>query len=177
MKPFQTDKLPRYWDAYIRIAAELGPYARVCEVGVGPTGGSGDMFTALFPLGQVVGVDRNSPPAVWAENVRVVIAEQDAAILPELLKGEFDLIVDDASHVGQKTLNTFNLLFPMVKRGGYYVIEDWQCDVWAGQWGEAWNQGLYEVVREMIRLLTPGPDSPVDSVEYRCGLCIVHRRA
>ena len=40
---------------------------------------------------------------------------------PEL---EFDIIVDDASHWEEHQLATLSHLFPLVKPGGYYVIED-----------------------------------------------------
>lgn len=36
-----------------------------------------------------------------------------------------DLIVDDASHLYEQTRATFNMLFPLVRAGGTYVIEDW----------------------------------------------------
>lgn len=36
-----------------------------------------------------------------------------------------DLVVDDASHLFAQTKATFEMLFPLVKPGGKYVIEDW----------------------------------------------------
>jgi hypothetical protein len=38
--------------------------------------------------------------------------------------GDFDLIIDDGCHntIAQQT--TFGFLFPYVKNGGYYIIED-----------------------------------------------------
>lgn len=36
-----------------------------------------------------------------------------------------DLIVDDASHLYEQTKATFSMLFPLVKKGGHYIIEDW----------------------------------------------------
>ena len=56
---FATDKVQHgYLPAYLRIAAELGPAARVCEIGV-QHGHGLDMFQALFPDGLVAGVDAN----------------------------------------------------------------------------------------------------------------------
>lgn len=39
--------------------------------------------------------------------------------------GGIDLVIDDASHLYDQTKATFESLFPLVSRGGNYVIEDW----------------------------------------------------
>ena len=36
----------------------------------------------------------------------------------------FDLIIDDASHINSEVIETFKILFPYVRPGGLYVIED-----------------------------------------------------
>ena len=36
----------------------------------------------------------------------------------------FDIIIDDGSHWGQHQLETLKNLFPLLKNGGFYVIED-----------------------------------------------------
>ena len=40
-----------------------------------------------------------------------------------------DMVVDDASHLLIPTLVSFNLLFPLLRAGGLYVIEDWSCQI------------------------------------------------
>jgi 8-demethyl-8-(2-methoxy-alpha-L-rhamnosyl)tetracenomycin-C 3'-O-methyltransferase len=37
---------------------------------------------------------------------------------------DFDLIIDDASHVSSLTIRSFEILWPMLKPGGLYVVED-----------------------------------------------------
>jgi len=37
----------------------------------------------------------------------------------------FDLIIDDASHIGHAAAASYAALFPRLKSGGLYVIEDW----------------------------------------------------
>lgn len=47
-------------------------------------------------------------------------------IVAQEFKGEkIDLVIDDASHFLDETRNSFNVLFPHVRPGGAYVIEDW----------------------------------------------------
>ena len=36
-----------------------------------------------------------------------------------------DLVIDDASHYLEETTQSFNALFPLLRDGGVYVIEDW----------------------------------------------------
>lgn len=39
--------------------------------------------------------------------------------------GTLDLVVDDASHLYQQTRTSFATLFPRLRPGGLYIIEDW----------------------------------------------------
>src|SRR2546427_575258 len=46
-------------------------------------------------------------------------------IVPNELADELDLVVDDASHTYEQTKASFEILFPLLKPGGIYAIEDW----------------------------------------------------
>lgn len=186
-----TDKVEPhgYFSSYLKLAAELGPYARVCEIGVAG-GGSLEMFQQLFPLGTVCGVDVTAEGTLidqehgtrthWPEGTIPVISEQTAADLPTRLwaiHGQWDLIVDDASHEGPATTRTFELLWPLVRPGGYYVIEDWngafQNDRQPGS-PYVWGPGILAAVQELLRLLSDR-DAECDEIVYRYGLAIVHK--
>lgn len=39
-----------------------------------------------------------------------------------------DLVIDDASHRYHETLASFEVLFPRLRPGGWYIIEDWAAD-------------------------------------------------
>ena len=47
--------------------------------------------------------------------------------------GAIDLVIDDASHVYDPTVASFEVLFPMVRPGGLYIIEDWTSEDWLAQ--------------------------------------------
>lgn len=148
MTRFRTNKeYPHgYLPDYERIAAELGPRATVCEIGVWH-GESLEMWQELFPQGTVVGVDID-PGMTWPRGTGRVVMSQDDPALPQAVQLAvsgargydladpcyLDLVVDDASHIGKATQATFWLLWPMVARGGYYVIEDWTTALDLGQW-------------------------------------------
>jgi len=46
----------------------------------------------------------------------------------------FDIIIDDASHSYSLSMASFNGLFPHLRPGGVYVIEDWGWAHWNGPW-------------------------------------------
>jgi hypothetical protein len=166
---FATDKIEplRYFTTYLKIAADLGPRASICEIGVWQ-GESLRMWKAVFPLATVCGVDYQTQDRVWPEGTIQVISAQDNPALPGLLKEAgvtpLDLIVDDASHQPAQTARTFELLWPLVAPGGYYVIED----TW-------FNQAFAESVTSLSRLLD-GRDGECDFVHFRWGLAIAHKR-
>jgi Methyltransferase domain len=76
-----------------------------------------DEFVATRHLGQVVstyyGVDQADRQAL------IEIVERD------LGGGGIDLVIDDCSHDYDLTVASFDVLFPRVRPGGWYLIEDW----------------------------------------------------
>lgn len=46
-------------------------------------------------------------------------------IIAEDFGGELDLVIDDASHYYEETRASFLSIYPQVRPGGLYVIEDW----------------------------------------------------
>ncbi len=50
---------------------------------------------------------------------------------------DFDIIVDDGSHINKHVITTFNILFPLLNHGGLYVIEDTQTLYWPALGGSS----------------------------------------
>ncbi|MSO86850.1 MAG: class I SAM-dependent methyltransferase [Acidimicrobiia bacterium] len=66
------------------------------------------------------------------------VNQSDVVALDTIVQREFDghpidLIIDDASHLLAETKASFNRLFPHLRPGGLYVIEDWAWSV--NPWG------------------------------------------
>jgi hypothetical protein len=182
---FTTDKVTPhgYLPDYLRLAASLGPAAVVCEVGV-QDGDSLVMWQHLFPHSPaIIGVD-NNPDATWPEDTARIVAEQDDPGLGNLVRratrGGCDLIVDDASHLGPLTAATYASLWPLVRPGGYYVIEDW-ADPWVSPSQLRWPQidrrwAGHELVDYVPSLITALKDG-AQAVTYTWqGLVIIQRR-
>ena len=59
-------------------------------------------------------------------------------MIPDLMKriikenniDKFDIIIDDCSHIGTLTCDSFHLFFPHLVKGGLYVVEDWGTGYW-----------------------------------------------
>jgi hypothetical protein len=148
----------------------------VCELGV-DRGGSLEMWQALFPDGAVVGVDHDRA-ARWPAGTHRVVADQDDPDLPRRLAGispRYDLIVDDASHQGALSRQTFQLLWPLVAPGRWYVIEDWQVGFDNVGW-DVFDASMVDLARSLLSHLDT-PDGGVASISYRFGMILLERRA
>jgi hypothetical protein len=51
--------------------------------------------------------------------------------------GEIDVIIDDGSHFSPHVIQSFNVLFPRLKAGGVYVVEDIATSYWEDYMGSA----------------------------------------
>jgi len=89
------------------------------------------MWRDGLPRATIVGVDLEPPTIDLGPRVHMLRGDQaDAALLKDARERfapeGFDLIVDDASHVGVLAARSLQALFEdHLKPGGYYVIEDW----------------------------------------------------
>ncbi len=95
--------------------------------------------------------------------------QSDTPRINEIIKSEFsgqdlDLIVDDASHLYPETRESFQTLFPALRPGGIYIIEDWGWAHWAGdiwQKSEAFPgdaPSLTNILIEIAMLCASRPD-------------------
>src|SRR5208282_497444 len=128
---YDTDKIRgRYLERYDPI---LQPWVdkrvKLLEMGV-HKGGSLLLWRDYFPLGTIVGIDINLPKEFSpGERIQVFEGSQaDLRFLSEVANRVapegFDIIIDDASHIGELTRIAFWHLFDNhLKPGGLYVIE------------------------------------------------------
>jgi hypothetical protein len=67
----------------------------------------------------------------------------DESFLGKVLEetGPLDIIIDDGSHINRDVLTSFHYLFPGLRTGGFYVIEDLQTAYWPGYGGSSDDLG------------------------------------
>jgi len=174
---------------YESLGRKIGPQGHVLELGV-REGTSLLLWQELFPGGLVAGVDNDAEgTACWpAGTVEIRLGQDD----PEMLRlaGEaspegYDLIVDDASHVGALTAKSFEMLWPLVKRGGWYVIEDFHLG-YQPEWAH-WHNTGDSMLNLAVKLLSmfgeqadryPGiAPGEIDEIRYVWGMIIIHKRS
>jgi SAM-dependent methyltransferase len=106
------------------------------ELGVAQ-GESLKTFARYFENGRIVGVDIEDRGLDFSShpNVRFEVGDQrSAARLSEVCAAHapegLDIVIDDASHLGAWSLRSYRALFPFLKPGGFYVVEDWATGYW-----------------------------------------------
>jgi hypothetical protein len=119
---------------------------RLLEIGIGGYnmqgvgGASLSMWADYFPEGRIVGIDVADKRLELDPRIEVRRGSQEDAdflnrVCDEL--GPFDVIIDDGSHIPQHVTSSFNILFPRLRDGGYYMIEDVQTTFWPQFGGSA----------------------------------------
>jgi hypothetical protein len=135
---YETDKIQHhYLEVYDPI---LSPWTdkdvKLLEIGV-HKGGSLELWRDYFPRGTIVGIDLELPEGfIPGERIQLFKGSQaDTQFLSQVARSiapdGFDIIIDDASHIGELTKTTFWHLFDHhLRPGGLYAIEDWCTGYW-----------------------------------------------
>jgi predicted O-methyltransferase YrrM len=127
-------------DRFVELIAELRPQ-HIFEMGIFK-GGSVAFLAALAEPSKFVAIEHKHEPVEVLEEHLVVrdlrervrtyygVDQADGPRVSAIVAEEFgdealDLVVDDASHRYDLTRSSFETLFPLLRPGGVYVIEDW----------------------------------------------------
>lgn len=103
------------------------------EIGV-QYGYSVKMWQEYFSKASIYSIDiEPNCKAFETDRVKIDIGSQND---PDFLNkvndnwGPFDVIVDDGSHHNESMSISFETLFPLLKPGGLYIVEDLTCCYW-----------------------------------------------
>jgi hypothetical protein len=116
------------------------------EIGVGGyesplTGGNSlRMWKSYFPFAKIFSLDIYDKSFLQEKRIKIFKGSQvDKDFLNDVCNyiGEIDLIIDDGSHINEHVITTFKLLFPKLKKGGIYVVEDTQTSYWENYGGDS----------------------------------------
>lgn len=165
---FTIVKSRDFFDRYAKIQGEN--FSHILELGV-YQGGSFVFMDKFFKPKKISAIELSTKriPAldeyVDSTGDRAKIhygtSQSDVARLEQVVRedfgGQLDLVVDDASHFYDHTKTSFMTLFPLLRPGGLYIIEDWGWSFQAphqtadGPW---FDQGapvnlLFELLEEM----------------------------
>ncbi|MCF8370875.1 MAG: class I SAM-dependent methyltransferase [Bacteroidales bacterium] len=98
------------------------------------------MWKKYFPFGKIFSIDICDKSALQEKRIKIFQGSQvDKEFLAKVCNeiGELDIIIDDGSHINAHVIETFKLLFPKLKDGGIYVIEDTQTSYWKDFGGDS----------------------------------------
>lgn len=101
----------------------------ILEIGV-YEGHSLMMWSEFFENSKIYGIDINIDKIkfTFPTNVTLIHSDINSPTLhkTELFNAEFDYIIDDGSHNLSDQIKSYHLLWPKLKKGGVYIIEDIQ---------------------------------------------------
>lgn len=135
---YKSDKSSKYHNYTVKYDKILSfyrnSYTSILEIGVAQ-GQSMRMWEEYFPNAIIHGGDI-SPASKICENYsnRIkfhLLDQSNAAQLKNLEQfSPFDLIIDDGNHFWKEQILTFETLFPYLKSGGIYIVEDTTTSYW-----------------------------------------------
>lgn len=144
---YKTDKFGKhFYTPHYQFHFSRFKYKKIkmFEIGVGghdnPLAGGPSlrMWKRYFPFAQIYAMDIFDKSFFQEKRVRIFQGSQvDKVFLENMLQetGELDIIVDDGSHVNEHVIESFKILFPKLKQGGIYVVEDTQTSYNEGYFG------------------------------------------
>jgi hypothetical protein len=133
-----TDKATRlgYVKTYERLFRGIRKdKLKLLEIGVGDTGASHKMWKDYFPNGEIYCMDlfhletqKSLQKELQDYGVHTFkgnqLSRHDLNSLVDSIGRDFDIILDDGAHLWDAIQLSLGLLFPVLKPGGFYIVED-----------------------------------------------------
>jgi glycosyltransferase involved in cell wall biosynthesis len=132
-----SDKWSLYLTEYDRLFNDFREKPiRMLEIGI-QNGGSLEIWTKYFSNAvALIGCDINPDCALLSYDdprISVIVGDANA---PEISgrvfqsSSQFDIIIDDGSHLSSDIIKSFALYFPRLVEGGVFIAEDLHCSYW-----------------------------------------------
>lgn len=127
----------------------------ILEVGVG-SGSSLRLWEKYFPNAKIAAIDNNYNTLKFSsDRSEIFISDQsDIMRITNFLrqKEEFNIIIDDGSHVWGDQITFFKTAFPYLSRGGFFIIEN--IDTSYEKYVESFSKGSQLSMRDYLFQLT-----------------------
>lgn len=180
--------LALYYDWVVPLAPQ-----NVVEVGVAG-GGAAALLMEWFQPAKLCLVDiedvttpnfKSYLKTETAKNIHCFldVDQSNKTRLEQVMKSQFlgeklDLVIDDASHLYEPALATFETLFPKLRPNGVYIIEDWGWSHWPGDYWQGaeapWRNrvGLSNLVFQCIMASASKPSWISKVVATQAGVVV-----
>lgn len=152
------------------------------------------LWHRFFPQAEITGLDMRPCPADMPDSRVAYVQgrqEEPRAIAEAARRGPFDIIIDDASHVGRLTKATWRLLFrDHLKAGGLYVLEDIAASTTLPDWPDyapmtpmpdagdrfpSYDIGMIGFVKQLVDQAATGRGE-VAGVEIHPSVAVIRKR-
>jgi hypothetical protein len=104
-------------------------------------------------------------------------SQDDPEFLTNLIKTSPDIIIDDGCHRSPESIKSFEILFPLLKKGGIYCWEDLEASYWkVASDGQDFGGGIDNPKSSMnyLKSLTDEINSGHSGLENRFGITSIH---
>ena len=147
----------------------------------------------MFPNAEIIGIDiRDQNPFVlkhieklgYSDRVKVHynVSQSDHGKINTIIDSAWgrewvDVVIDDASHIYDLSVATFDCLFPRVAPHGHYCLEDWGWAHWPGFAGALLKTGsrtLSSMVLELV-MACAGYKDIIAEVRVQSAIAFVQR--
>lgn len=169
-----TDKGPsqhNYTELYERLFLHWkNEPVTIFEIGIAK-GGSLKMWQAYFPQARIFAVDIEPKTEFDDTRVNTFVADQANRnqLKPAIeAAGQPHIVIDDGGHSMEQQQVSLGYLFPHVRPGGYYVIEDVHTSLPALWKGYGVERGGANTTLRMLETFIRGSDPAIES-KYMLG--------
>lgn len=160
--------------------------SKVLEIGVGGAE-SMKMWLDYFPYAAVHGIDVvhhtndwNTPGGKPDPRYTFVHGDQSDETMWKCFLSDFgsdwDVIVDDGAHISQHIITSFRMMWPHVRPGGFYAVEDLAC-AYSGLphfLPDGWPNHM-DWILSLLHATNHG-EQDIDSIHYSRELAIFQKR-
>jgi len=160
IRKYEKSGKRKYVDFYTRYFTSLEPKT-LLEIGV-YKGDSLRTWKEVFPKATIYGIDIDPSTKTISPELSIFIGDQtDHKFLDSVLSkiGIPDIIIDDGGHKRSQQIGSLAYLFPKLRSGAVYVIEDLQVNN-----KQPWNDYKMSAIDYLKTLI--GPDGNPQILNY-----------
>ena len=174
-RKLKSDKWEHYFDIYDHCLSRFyDKKISFLEIGI-QNGGSIEVAQKLFdPKSSLSGLDidpRCSDISNILKDVKIYIGSQvDEQLLNKIAidhNKNFDVIIDDGSHIQSHMIFTFTRMFQFINDGGIYLIEDTHTNYSPSHQESFFGIGLYDYFKGLSERLNLDYMDPASRQRYK----------
>ena len=174
-RKLKSDKWEHYFDIYDHCLSRFyDKKISFLEIGI-QNGGSIEVAQKLFdPKSSLSGLDidpRCSDISNILKDVKIYIGSQvDEKLLNKIATDHnknFDVIIDDGSHIQSHMIFTFTRMFQFINDGGIYLIEDTHTNYSPSHQESFFGIGLYDYFKGLSERLNLDYMDPASRQRYK----------